>query len=332
MRHSWIVLSTISLTLLLGSAPALADSCSAIRSQMRASASASNSQSAQLRRQVAAIRAVERQRGCTAEKAASGGFFNACRGLAQQRAQVERQAAQAGGGPSTAALQARYRSLGCDAQQRRQPSRTQQASQQERLVKAPKSKRSGAKYAGDTLYYCVRPSDGYLFPAPQSQFAKGDYAKDALDQCRFICEDETMALYLLEDPELETEEMISVETKRPYGQLPTAFRYQKDEAFEACNWPRYFARVNELRARTVTPRNMANAVIPLPTSRPRLEAVSTAPAEVEDTPAASGERRVRVIGPTYLPPEETEIEAGYQAHREHEEAARQDEGPPRKIR
>jgi hypothetical protein len=79
MWRSWIA---ISLALLSAPSIALADSCSAIASQICAAASASNSQTAQIRRQIAAIREMERQRSCTAEKAAAGGFFNACRGLA----------------------------------------------------------------------------------------------------------------------------------------------------------------------------------------------------------------------------------------------------------
>lgn len=80
MSLRWISLSICGLILISGSAPALAQSCSTIRSQMGASASASNAETMQKQRQIAAIRALERQRSCTPEKAASGGLFNACRG------------------------------------------------------------------------------------------------------------------------------------------------------------------------------------------------------------------------------------------------------------
>lgn len=301
MWRIWTVISTISLALLAGSDIALAESCSAIQSQMRAAASASNSQTAQIRRQIAAIRGLERQRSCTAEKAAAGGFFNACRGLAQQRAEAERKLAAArGGGRSTASLQARYAALGCNGQKRQQ---------RERLVRSDDAGRSGPKYSGGALYYCVRPADGYFFPAPHSQFGGRDYIERALDQCRFICKDPAMALYVLQDPELETEEMVSVVTNAPYKDLPTAFGYQTDGKQNSCSWSRYFARVNELRARRVTPRDLSNAIIPIPTFRPQATAPLIASANDEKAPEPDIDRKVRIVGPTYLPDGESEFPA-----------------------
>ncbi|MDX8523257.1 hypothetical protein RFM68_01955 [Mesorhizobium sp. MSK_1335] len=63
-----------------------ADSCSALRSQMLSGGrGAASPRLAQLRRQLAAIQGIERQRRCTASSAA-GGFFNACADLARNRA------------------------------------------------------------------------------------------------------------------------------------------------------------------------------------------------------------------------------------------------------
>jgi hypothetical protein len=301
MCRSWIAVSTISLTLLAGSGSALADSCSAIRSQMRAAASASNSSAAQIRRQIAAIRVIERQRACTAATAATGGLFNACSGLSKRRATAERKLAAArSGGGSTASLRARYKALGCESRSPRpRPAR------QERPVKPDTPLRSGPKYAGDTLFYCVRPSDGYFFPAPKSQFARTNYPDVAVDQCRFICEDPAMALYLLEDSELEIEEMVSVETKTPYRELPTAFRY-RTENFKTCNWSRYFTRVHELRARTVTPRNLEHAIIPIPKFRPDTRPPQPMVATGE-SPEQSAPRNVRIVGPKFLPDRKIEF-------------------------
>jgi hypothetical protein len=92
------------------------------------------------------------------------------------------------------------------------------------------------------------------------------YLKDTVDQCRYICEDAGVDLYTLGDPSLETEEMVGLETRKPYKELPTAFRYRDDANFKACEVKRYYERVAELRAWTVTPANMSNAIIPLPTA------------------------------------------------------------------
>ena len=109
-----------------------------------------------------------------------------------------------------------------------------------------------------------------------------------------------MAVYILRDAESEAKDMVSVETNTLYGELPTAFRYQT-EKFKTCNWPRYFAQINALRVRTVTPRNMKNAIIPLPTFRPREEedpllASTQSPQIQEESP-----RAVRMVGPRFLP-------------------------------
>lgn len=292
MRRFWIVVSTISLALLAGSGFARADSCAAIESQMRVAAEVSNSKAAQIRKQIAAIRANERQRSCTAEKVAAGGLFNTCRGLAQRREAAERELANTKGSSGAGnRLMGRYRALGCAARSR--PALKTSSDRSEA------ARKSGSRYAGNALYFCVRPSDGYFFPAPNSQFGKKDYARIASEQCRFICEDSSMALYVLEDPDLETGEMVSVETNTPYRDLPSAFHY-RDEKFARCNWPRYFALIDELRARTVTPRNLTNAIIPLPTFRPQQQDTVLTSAYSAET-VEDAHREIRMIGPIFLP-------------------------------
>jgi hypothetical protein len=120
----------------------------------------------------------------------------------------------------------------------------------------------------DVAFYCVRPSDGYFFPAPHAQFATSRDADVAADQCKFICADPAMELFVLSGFERETEEMISHDGRRPYGDLPNAFRYRTNSDFKRCDHQRYLRQVNALRARSVTPTDLANAIIPLPTWRP----------------------------------------------------------------
>ena len=38
----------------------------------------------------------------------------------------------------------------------------------------------------------------------------------------------------LSDPSLETDQMVAVETRKPYTELPTAFRYRDAAEFKAC--------------------------------------------------------------------------------------------------
>ncbi|WP_145711358.1 DUF2865 domain-containing protein [Mesorhizobium tianshanense] len=315
MTRFWsdMVLVLVSVaTFTLGISSSYADSCSAIRSQMRsADRGGSSPQLAQLRRQLVAIQRLEKQRQCSAKSSMVGFFFNPCADLVRSKAQVQRRIASASNSyRDKSGLQARFVALGCAPAAKKRERQAQQ--------------RSAAQFAGVTpggsMLFCVRLSDGYFFPAPKSQFAKRDDLKDTVDQCRYICDDAGVDLYMLEDASRETEEMVALETRKPYTELPAAFRYRDDANFKACNVRRYSRRVAELRARTVTPANMANAIIPLPTARPDPGAVAEIPgpdAKALDIKASGVEakgaaqhqsiekltdaRPVRVVGPAFFP-------------------------------
>lgn len=284
-----------------------ADSCSALRSQMLSGGrDATSPELGQLRRQLAAIQGLERQRRCSASGAV-GGFFNACADLARNRIEVQRRIASIGNsGRDSSGLRARYVALGCQGASKRQQAPRQQASNTEAFTPA---------YGGNAMLFCVRLSDGYFFPAPNSQFARGGDLKDTVDQCRYICDDAGVDLYTLSDPSLETDQMVAVETRKPYTELPTAFRYRDAAEFKACDLKRYSQRVAELRARTVRPRNMENAIIPLPTSRPDMGTVSEIPSSGAQGAGADATssiaqpealvpadaKPVRVVGPAFFP-------------------------------
>ncbi len=305
--HSLLVVIALALASLAASVTvSYADACSAIASQLRRSGGGggNSAQAAMLRRQLVALQSLERQRGC---RGGSGGFFDACGDIASRKANVQRQLAEASGRPDTSRLRARYVSLGCedDSSSRRAPAAT--ASREER----PKQVRpSGSYVASGAILFCVRQSDGYYFPAPKSQFAKQDDVKDTLDQCRYICDDAAVDVYSLSDLGLETEEMVSVEERKPYKELPTAFRYREDANFKACDLKRYYDRVAELRARTVTPSNMKNAIIPLPASRPDIAERTGAigneahgEAQSASVEKLDANKPVRIVGPAFFPEE-----------------------------
>ncbi|RWM22700.1 MAG: DUF2865 domain-containing protein [Mesorhizobium sp.] len=299
----------------LGTSSSYADSCSAIKSQMFSAGrgAGSSPQLAQLRRQLVSIERLEKQRQCSAKSSMVGFFFNPCADLVKSKAEVQRRIASASNsGRDTSGLRARLVALGCAPAAKRQERRKEQA--QQRSV--PKTQSADVRYAGSAMLFCVRLSDGYFFPAPKSQFAKKDDLKETVDQCRYICDDVGVDLYTLEDASLETEAMVALETRKPYTELPTAFRYREDANFKACSVKRYSRRGFELRARTVTPANMADAIIPLPTTKPDLGAVAEIPGpDAPEAPNAEAKgavqhqsierstetRPVRVIGPAFFP-------------------------------
>lgn len=295
-----IALATVT-AFALGTSSSHADSCSAIRSQLLSAnrGGGASPELAQLRRQLAAIQSLERQRRCTAQNA-TGGFFNACADLARNRTDVQRQmAAASGSGRDISGLQARFVALGCTAKAQRPSPKIQSAAQS-----------LGATAGGNSMLFCVRLSDGYFFPAPKSQFAGSGDIEHMADQCRYICDDPGVDLYTLNDISQETEKMVALDTRKPYTDLPAAFRYRDDASFKACDLKRYYQRVAESRARTVTPTNMTNAIIPLPSAKPDLGSVAAIPASGAEASGAAqhqsmkaGKRPVRVVGPAFFPAE-----------------------------
>ncbi|WP_246501899.1 DUF2865 domain-containing protein [Mesorhizobium caraganae] len=261
----------------LGSSASLADACAALRGQMASSGRGGISpELAQLRRQLAAIQGLERQRRCTAQSA-TGGFFNACADLAKSRTQVQRQIAGAAiSGRDTSGLQARLVALGCA---RRQATETASGGRHDR-----------------------QQFDAVLRSPVRRLFLPGAEVDDA-----------GVDLYTRGDPSLETEEMVALDTRKPYKDLPAAFKYRDDATFKACDVKRYSRRVAELRARTVTPANMSNAIIPLPSAKPDLVTVAQIPRTDGSTPEATGaaqqqsvealagSRPVRMVGPAFFP-------------------------------
>lgn len=236
-------------------------------------------------RQLSALRAMERSRGCKGGDE-RGGFFNPCRDLAQQIAEIQRRL------PS--------RSLSS------QSCTEQPAARQATKVKLDRPKTSspatnskpwvpsGVKGA---LTYCVRLSDGYLFPAPHSQFQKSDNIAETMAQCRFICQGENVDLYILSDPNGETSEMISVSSGKPYVELPTAYNYQGDLEFKRCDWAGYVNKVSELRASSTAGRAFKNVVVPMPDKRP---ARNDEPDVSATSFAPISDRNVRIVGPAFM--------------------------------
>ena len=147
------------------------------------------------------------------------------------------------------------------------------------------------------------------------QFAGSDDVKEMADQCRYICDDPAVDLYTLSDASLETEKMVALDTRKPYTELPSAFRYRDDASFKACDVKRYYQRVAELRARTVTPANMSNAIIPLPQRKPDVgspdvgsvaaipQSGTEATGAAQEQSIEASKRPVRVVGPAFFPAE-----------------------------
>lgn len=239
-----------------------------------------------MKRQLAALQAMYGGRGCTAQNS-TGGFFNPCRDLTRQMSDVRQRIARAA--PSS-----------------RDCAPTGQAAQR---VKKPAtstaSRDSGQKQAGapaisgKALTYCVRLSDGYYFPAPNSQFQTKGGTATALAQCRLICETDAMELFVLGDPNRETADMVSVNSSRSYSDLPTAYAYQGGAQFSKCNWAGYIQKEMAYRSTRFQRRALSNASIPVPDSKPD-EEQTTVSVAVQAPFQAMNDRAVRPVGPEFM--------------------------------
>jgi hypothetical protein len=178
---------------------------------------------------------------------------------------------------------------------------------------------------------CVRTCDGYFFPIAYSSSPKL-FDRDTR-ACQTMCPGTEVALYRHRVPDEETDEMVSVATGEPYTELAAAFTY-RDPDYERpkacqCNPPKDFSII----AGDLPEQSDGETVdVPAPASRPDpaedpetranreggltpdTMAELLAPQVASDTEpeprqlTESGGRRVRVVGPRFLPDPEAAID------------------------
>ncbi|MDM7850428.1 DUF2865 domain-containing protein [Pseudochrobactrum kiredjianiae] len=286
----WLSLPFLFVVAFLATSPALAALCSD---------SSLISQDSALKRQLAAVKNLERSRKCTAENA-QGGFFNACRDLAQRRGDIQSKLQS-----NSAAL---ARCSGTNTVSTTvTPKRTAKTPpvvnvKKAEIVAGAPSQFLG-KYSGTPLLFCVRLSDGYYFPAPHSQYARSDQIKETLAQCSFICETSDVNLYVLNDPAAETSGMLSVDRRETYGSLPAAYRYQTDRNFSKCNWDRYNSYIQQVKFSREKPKKTKGIAVSKTASvqAGSVDDESLADAAPErDLTEELADRNVRIIGPEFL--------------------------------
>ncbi|MEP9371475.1 DUF2865 domain-containing protein [Mesorhizobium sp. KR1-2] len=187
-----------------------------------------------------------------------------------------------------------------------------------------------ARLAGTYRTFCVRTCDGYYFPMSPAS-SRREFARDQKN-CQAACPDAEMQVFYQDEDSGAAAKMISARTGSPYAGLPAAYRYRSASAPAAegcsCNAPKNFEVIAgnrpqketaEAASATVSteadPTFSSSIVKPEPpaasqpsasveeTKQPETRtATADAPSPVQD---ADPDRRVRVVGPTFLPaPEE----------------------------
>lgn len=158
---------------------------------------------------------------------------------------------------------------------------------------------------GNLRTMCVRTCDGAFFPI-SSNATPADFQRDA-DTCRRRCPGAETALYYHALKTEESDQMVSASTGEPYVDLPTAFAYKtRDPGLPGqcgCALPRT-ATSNQSSAQQGSIITITSGGV-----KPQAQIKSTIP----DRPYEPGDKKVRVVGPSFLPTDETSIDLRHPA-------------------
>ncbi len=151
---------------------------------------------------------------------------------------------------------------------------------------------------------CVRTCDGYYWPISYSS-SRSDFQRDE-QNCQTMCPGTEVKLYSHRVPDEESENMVDG-FGSPYTDLTTAFKYREVDFVRPQGCTCTQAKKNfTVVAGEGAMSTRADA------EKPSTDAISTQPdpaaadakKQAEDKPEATGdlaERKVRVVGPAYLP-------------------------------
>lgn len=278
--HKWTVLLT-SFTLFALTDVVHASSCGP---------SAQSPAVKMLTRQLSALRAIERGRGCKPGEG-GGGFFNACRDVGMQinEVQQELRIASAADRECKAVARTTKRPTATNVSAPTALARSAPVTDASKKVRGPKN----------ALQYCVRLSDGYYFPTPNSQFGQKGGTDAALIQCKMICNTDNMAIYMNDHNE-EAAEMVSVETGQSYADLPTAYNYHGEGDFKRCDWNGYVAKVASLMTVRKQSTRRKEAAVTLSDTKPTENQTDVAKIPAEQY-RPSPTTVIRMVGPAFMP-------------------------------
>ncbi|RWP21355.1 DUF2865 domain-containing protein [Mesorhizobium sp.] len=155
---------------------------------------------------------------------------------------------------------------------------------------------------GEFRTMCVRTCDGYFFPMSNAA-SLGDFERDQKN-CDSSCPGTEMQVFYARGFGDDTGGMTSSVTGRPYSELPTAYLYKQPARPPACgcNAARNFEIIagnppSPEQAAPADPEGLANGE-----GRLDREAIERRAAKPSPTTLPPPEqRKVRVVGPTFLP-------------------------------
>ncbi|MBN9218454.1 MAG: DUF2865 domain-containing protein [Mesorhizobium sp.] len=189
-----------------------------------------------------------------------------------------------------------------------------------RVLNQPDFPNSG----GEFHTTCVRTCDGYFFPMSNAASA-GDFERDQKN-CESSCPGTEMQVFYSRGMDDDSASMTSSVTGKPYSELPTAYLYKQSNIPRppacGCNAAQNFQIIggNSPTPQESQPQPDAAPFVPVPASKPDpgadpetlanmeggldREAIKRLSAKPVTSPVSAippEQRKVRVVGPTFLP-------------------------------
>ncbi len=298
-----------------GAALAQSDHCARLNAELAAASVSARSNPAQLARYDAAIASQRDQIAQVEAQAASAGCGGAsassvCLGIEASRDRMQRNlldlsatrdrmAAEEGLGTERARISAALAHANCGTASAAAPLQVTAPNEGVRILGGRQQTIVGGS-AQDQRYatVCVRLCDGYFFPLSRDATASMFGHDEQL--CSARCPGTATQLHF-RTPGQEPADMLSVSTGARYGNLPTAFAYRRTDQPRpaACGCSAVDTAATERGWRELG-EELRRA--PEPAITERTASVPTSPAAEPPAPPATPEdRRVRVVGPTFLP-------------------------------
>lgn len=178
--------------------------------------------------------------------------------------------------------------------------------------------------SGEFHTTCVRTCDGYFFPMSNAA-SVGDFERDQKN-CESSCPGTEMQVFYSRGMDDDSAAMTSSVTGKPYSELPTAYLYKQSNMSRppacGCNAAQNFQIIggNPPNPQQSQPEPDAAPLVPVPASKPDpsadpetlanrdggldREAIKRLSAKPVTSPVSAlppEQRKVRVVGPTFLP-------------------------------
>ncbi len=178
---------------------------------------------------------------------------------------------------------------------------------------------------GEYRTMCVRTCDGYFFPMSTAA-SSGDFERDQKN-CESSCPGTQIELFYTRGFADDSAGMISTATGRPYSELATAYLYKKPNVPMprgcGCNAARGFQVIAGNPPAAGLPgmeTDEPSSFVPVPVERPdpaadpetlanaaggldpdAIRKLASRPVPAAEAPVPAEERKIRVVGPTFLP-------------------------------